>query len=307
MKRLSFIKYLYKTAIEQSLNPEPLCSVAILLFHDSIELFLQLASEFLNAGKSKPNFLDYWDLLKQAGIEITQKEAMRRLNGARVALKHAGTQPSKFDIEAFRASVTNFFEENTSIVFKVAFADISLLDLVQCEDTRSNLRDADKLLGENKLEESLDKIGIAFDLLIQDYEKRKTRLFGHSPFFFSRGRHSSKKDILSGLNLRGAGVESTLSRSIDKALNDLISGFKEEIEILQSAIKIISLGIDYRRYAKFKIYVPNVSWSVGGVPYIYRYKREIIPSLQDIRFCIEFVIESAITLQEFDFSLEEHQ
>lgn len=48
LQRLSFIKYLFSIGITQSYQPEPLCGVAILSFHDSIELFLCLASEKLD-------------------------------------------------------------------------------------------------------------------------------------------------------------------------------------------------------------------------------------------------------------------
>lgn len=96
IKRLAFIKYLYKLAVDQSKRPEPLCSASILTFHDAIELFLQLASEHLNVGKQQPSFMEYWDLISQklSNQELTQKESMRRLNRARVALKHHGTLPS---------------------------------------------------------------------------------------------------------------------------------------------------------------------------------------------------------------------
>lgn len=69
---------------------------------------------------------------------------MRRLNRARVALKHHGTMPSKLDIEAFRGSTTNFFEDNTGIVFGIRFTDISLVDLVQCKDAKNNLKEGGK-------------------------------------------------------------------------------------------------------------------------------------------------------------------
>jgi len=52
IKRLAFIKYLYKLAVDQSRRPEPLCSASILTFHDAVELFLQLASEHLDVGKT---------------------------------------------------------------------------------------------------------------------------------------------------------------------------------------------------------------------------------------------------------------
>ena len=100
IKRLALIKYFYKEAIEQSQRPEPLCSASILTFHDAIEFFLQLASEILDIGKNQLSFLEYWGILASKlpeGIP-TQKESMRRLNRARVALKHHGTSPSKLDI-----------------------------------------------------------------------------------------------------------------------------------------------------------------------------------------------------------------
>ena len=50
IQRLALIRYLYNSAVEESRKPEPIGSTSILMFHDSIELFLQLASEHLNAG-----------------------------------------------------------------------------------------------------------------------------------------------------------------------------------------------------------------------------------------------------------------
>lgn len=96
LQRLSFAKYLYTLAIEQSRLPEIQAAASVLTFHDSIEFFLQIASEHLNAGKGQPSFLDYWDILspKITGAGLPQKESMRRLNKARVSLKHSGTFPS---------------------------------------------------------------------------------------------------------------------------------------------------------------------------------------------------------------------
>jgi len=74
---------------------------------------LQISSEHLDIprGKQEPHFMEYWDLnLIKQGLqkkemegELTQKESMRRLNRARVALKHHGTMPSKLDIEVSAA------------------------------------------------------------------------------------------------------------------------------------------------------------------------------------------------------------
>jgi len=299
IRRLAFIKYLYKVAVKQSQRPEPLCSASILTFHDAIELFLQLACEHLDIGKGKgePTFLDYWDILASklpAGCP-TQKESMKRLNKARVGLKHHGILPSKSDIEAFRAIATNFFEENTPLIFGIKFSEISLLELVQCEETKRNLKEAVQLLEQHKIEESLGKVAIAFDQLMYDYERRKIDQFGLSPFFFGEDL-TFLDSFFIGINRSEAGK-----------LADFIDKVKESVEAIRNAVKILSLGIDYRRYIKFKLLTPNVYRTLGGTYYIFEKRpcgsREI-PTVEDVQFCIDFVIESSITLQEFDYSVE---
>jgi hypothetical protein len=296
IKRLALIKYFYKEAVEQSQRPEPLCSASILTFHDAIEFFLQLASEYLDIGKKQPLFMEYWEILasKLPKEMPTQKEAMRRLNGARVALKHHGTSPSKLDIEAFRASATNFFEENTPPIFDIKFSEISLIELVQCEETKNNLKESKQLLEEKKIEDSLDKVALAFTQLIDDYESRKRGRFGRSPFFFGQS--------LTFLSSFHMGID----RSQERKLADFIDKIKESVEALQVAVKILSLGVDYRRYVKFRLLTPHIDRALAGNYLISRgnWGEKGVPSMEEVQFCIDFVIESAVILQEFDFNIE---
>lgn len=172
LRRLIFIKYLYKLVLEQSLKSEPMCCISILTFHDSIELFLHLASEYLNVGKNQINFMEYWDLIskKLKGKELYQKESIRRLNKTRVSLKHHGNLSSKFDVDNFKISVTNFFVENTSLIFKLEFEEISLLDLITLFDkTKESLIEATKLIKEKDFNNALEKITIAFEQLKNNF------------------------------------------------------------------------------------------------------------------------------------------
>ena len=296
VKRLAFIKYFYKVAVEQSQRPEPLCSASILTFHDAIEFFLQLASEYLDVGKKQPLFMEYWEILasKLPKGMPTQKESIRRLNRARVALKHQGTSPSKLDIEAFRASATNFFEENTATIFDIKFSEISLIELVQCEETKNNLKESEQLLEENKIEESLDKVAISFTQLIDDYESRKRGHFGRSPFFFG--------ESLTFLSSFHMGID----RSQVGKLADFVDKIKESVEALQVAVKILSLGVDYRRYVKFRLLTPHIDRALAGNYLISRgnWGERGLPNTVDVQFCIDFVIGSAVILQEFDFNIE---
>src|SRR5437762_11798680 len=82
MRRLAMIQYMYAMAVDQSHKPEPLNMVGILLFHDAVELFLALASEYLDAGKTGKEFLAYWEPINQKlpNKDFGQKDSMNRLN-----------------------------------------------------------------------------------------------------------------------------------------------------------------------------------------------------------------------------------
>lgn len=302
IRRLAFIRFLFNLAIEQSKKPEPLSASSLLAFHDAIELFLQLASEHLNVGKREVDFLEYWDLLslKLAPKGLTQKESMRRLNKARVALKHHGTLPSKLDIDDFRVNATNFLKENTPIVFGIQLHDVSLIELVQYEKARDYLKEAEKSLKEDEREDALDNVACAFEELIRDYESTKMGEFGRSPFFFVRD--------MTFLNSFHLGLDGLVAgpRFDEHGMREFVDKVRESLQSLQGAVKILSLGIDYRRYVKFKLLTPHVSLDEHREWAINRETRGAkgIPTEEDVQFCIEFVIESAISLQELDFILE---
>lgn len=295
-KRLAFIKYLFSVGVEQTEKPEPLCWASLLTFQDAVELFLNLAAEYVDVKEKirDTTFMGYWGLIntclkKNGKAELTQIISMERLNIARVNFKHYGTPPSKSSITGdFKVSVTNFFEENTMIVFDIKFAEISMLEIVSYQKTRDELRKAEEFLNQNKLEESLDNAALAFQKLIEEYESKKTNKWGHSPF--SVGSHSYRR--FSGFKM-GIGGD----------MGNFIDWTNESLTAIQEIVKIIGFGIDYRKYAKFKLLTPYIMSLVGGTYSIQR--KEEKQSVDDVKFCIEFVIESALTLQEFDFEVRD--
>jgi len=232
------------------MKPEPICSISVLTFHDSIELFLELAVEHIDKGESGVEFMAYWELLAPKVKDgLTQKESCRQLNMARTGFKHGGTPPSKLAIEGFRATATNFFEENTPKVFGVNLSDISLIGLVQDEKVRKILEEAEKMLKEEKIEDALDNAALAFTVLVDDYENSKKDKFGRSPFFFGERLHFLDSFFMH--------IEGDVGQFVDRT--------KESIEALQEAVRLLSLGLDYRRYARFRLLTPYVVKTSGGL------------------------------------------
>lgn len=289
LKRLSFIKYLFQLGIKQSKLNSPQDSVSILMFHDSIEIFLQLSSEYLNANsRTNINFMDYWEIINQKlpNQQISQKNQMNRLNRARVNLKHQGILINKSDIESFRVNVNDFLFDSCSLIYGISFSDVSLVDLIDNADIRELLKDADKFIAQNENERALEHFLIAFKILIIDFEKKfepyNKKLFGSETFFFE---------------------------SDDEIVLDDINKLSDGVKNLGSIMKYIVYGIDIKNYLKFSILTPIVYFNrsnfknykiINTIPFYEKEKKEY--TTEQLEFCKEFIIDSAIRLQEFDFN-----
>jgi hypothetical protein len=303
MRRLSFIKYLYRLAVAQSRKSEPLSSASLLTFHDSVELFLQLASERLDVGKERIDFVRYWEEInpKLTPDELTQNQSMIRLNKARVALKHHGTLPSKLDIEAFRASATSFFEENTSRVFGVDFSRISMLELVENAPVREALTKAETHVQNSKFDDALGEVSLAFALLMDDPEGRLgCEAAGRHMLFESlQGPPSSHA---AGLDLSADGFSGRGLAAHAAGVDDYLGELKNAVETLQETTWIIGLGVDFRRYLRFlslRFQVLRMASGKYEVCQETRYRGTPLSVCRaDVDFCLDFVVETALTLQE---------
>lgn len=292
MERLAFNKYLVDMAAEQAQEPQPMAATAVLSFHDAVELFLQHASEHLNAnraGSSHVSFMKYWEIISNElpdDQELGQKTAMRRLNEARVNLKHQGTRPDTADIESFNIAVRDFFEENIPKVFDIEYADISLINLVQYDSTREKLNQAQEHLSNGERKEAIKKLALAYDNLFFEYDRRMEEEFGYKPFAIedSPGVGPSKRDI------------EKLGRDMEKFF-EMVT---ESMDAIEDAIRVLSLDMDYRRYSKFDALTPTVIRSIGGGVEAPDPPEEKEFSEEEVEFCLDFVVETAIQLQKMD-------
>lgn len=290
IKRLAFIKYLYKTGEEQSKRPEPLSSSSLLSFHDSIELFLQLSYEFLNGNKKVNDLMEYFEAIKLCDKELSYKEPIRKLNKARVNLKHFGNFPSQLDVEYFKELTGNFLKENCLKIFNENFEDISLINMIPSTEVQKLLNNAIENLGLNKYE-SLKNISISFAKVLTEYEKKLFYKYGSFNNVFSKNFHSYQHFY--------TGNEVSIGE------------LQNKINLITDALLIFSLGIDYNKYIKFTVISFYVYQTRGGGCHVE--PREAIESKlgrtieelyseDDIKFCLDFVIESSLLIYSKDFN-----
>jgi hypothetical protein len=226
-------------------------------------------------------FMEHWEVLKELpnGTSLGHKIAMQRLNTLRVNLKHYGIRPDETEVESTRGSTTSFFEDCTPIIFNVEFDKISMADLVFYIPARERLNRTTDLIEQEKFGEALNEISIAFDMIVEDYERRKVSRFGKSLFHFGP---LYRQDIY----------------------EDIRRFVEESVEPLRKAMKIISLGLDYRQYVRFRQYAPEVFRFLGDEWDCIKNEPPTNRTSEDCQFCYDFVIDSAIRLQDFDFDVK---
>jgi hypothetical protein len=283
-KRLAFVKYLSNHAVQQSHLPEPMRAASLLCFHDAIEFFLYIASEHLSCANNDMKFMAYWDVLeRKLSKPLPHKVSMSRLNKARVALKHYGTLPSSLDVEAFRANAIAFLGDATSLIFGLAYENITMIDLVSDLEVRTRLQNATQL-AKSDLRKAAEEVAIGFESLLANYERSKSR-HGRSPFLF-------------GEHLRVPFTQ------MSRDLEDFLRNLTNSMEAVQQAIRVLSFGIDFRMYTKFRLLTPYVFRPLRSdlVAHWPPLKDDLNPSKEDVEFCVEFVISSALQLQQFDYS-----
>jgi hypothetical protein len=69
---------------------------------------------------------------------------------------------------------------------------------------------------------------------------------------------------------------------------------------MSDAVTIIGFGIDYRKYAKFMMIAPSVSFTGDGSVHYGGNKNLSNITVEEFQFCHDFVIDTAVRLQEFE-------
>lgn len=283
LTRLGFIKYMFTLGQAQAGQPSPTHAAGLLMLHDAVELFLQLAAEVSGVSKSSTGFMDYWSLLSDpsSARDLPLRESMRRFNKARVQLKHHGFIPSQLDMEGFRATCTSFLEESISLLFGLTLDQISLIDLISFPQAKARLKDAEKALERGESERAIGHVAVAFDMLLREYRKEVEAQYD-SPRLRYRADDTFLDPFLSHWDMRDLGLDK-LHRSLER---------------IDTALRLISLGIDYEKYRGLRAYWPGVFLPVGRDDYVIQTDADIPVGTREVTASLRFVVDVALRLRE---------
>jgi hypothetical protein len=278
IKRLSIIKYVFNLGLEQSFLSESIAFTSILSFHDSVEMLLKLLAEE-NDKKESYEFMKYWDLIPF----LSHREAMNRLNEVRKSLKHKAILPSNSEIESCRVNVSDFLEQTVRNYFNHEFSEISLINLIENDEVKMFLKKVEENIASENFKLALDNCAIAFHQLLRCYKFRPNRKrisYSPTPFF-----DDNKKQHVNDLK-------------------QIVGEANKIFDYFESQLDIISLGLDMRKYTKFKILTPDVYYQLSNKEFRITTSTKAIFNKENVRFCFDFIINSAITVQATEINIE---
>lgn len=213
---------------------------------------------------------------------------MNRLNGARRELKHRGTTPARSEVIDFVGMGIDFLTKHTFAEFAVEYAHVSLISLIRSTVVRGRLKSAETAIDRGEGVKALEAAAKAFDLLLYQLSRddRKSLLTPE----LNELRYASS-------NLRPAEPGSAF-----EFIADRLEGIQSALLSVGQVVQLLGFGVDLAGYFRFRSLTPAIQTMPGGQRQLARWsplrpKPEQV-SDEDVFFCVDFVVEAALRLQD---------
>jgi hypothetical protein len=299
MSRLAFVRLFFQQGIDQSRQPDPLNVGSVLTLHDTAELFLQVIAD--HRGVNLPKFVqfhEYWKRLDPAndpnGVALSGERAMTRLNDLRTAFKHHGTMPSAAAIARACDDVRAFLEANTLTVFGMPFDAIDMAEVIPQAGVRDKVRSATAAAVGGNFTEAMGLLAEAYDELFGvpgPPASSPTARFGDTV------KPIREQDLAAALRPASGDRTRRPIGATPHLLASAIASLSDATREMQSAMRVMGLGIDYRQFARFRQLTPTITYGMGGNTE--RHARTgYAPTSADFEFCRQFVITAALRVAE---------
>lgn len=309
LQRLVYIKYLLYQANNQRGLPRPFSSTAVLSLHDLVEIYFQIANEKLELNIKKPNakiletyYSEINKYLIASNSQPISNQYINKLNELRNQLKHTSIFIDDTDIKLLYEESERLIKTFTPLIFDLHLEDVSMAELINDKIIKKYMIEAESQIIANDFDKALVSLAKAFceyEGQALDYRDR----FGfkmHSPY-------TPKTDLPTNfMNISDHTIKETFERSF-KTMRKLISELEKEIISLK---KVIQLGCDVKSYFIFKQIAPPAAKIASPkandqndirieVYNVDKLKKEHY-SIEQLRFCFDFVFDSVIREQEIE-------
>lgn len=286
-ERLSLIRYQLLAAQQAASAPPPINSLAINLMQDVVEATLSAAGDKVGATvPNRPDFDKLFDGVVAALGSPPELAGLRQaaiaMNNARVGFKHHGNQVRDETIRRHLDVAVTLTNALIDSAFNLELEEVSLLLFIKDEQARRLIERASGLEAAGDLSNALFMLRLAFDLVVLDYEERKTVNGWHSIFTTKPSFYPSVFDLQD----MGKGAEE----------------MSKWIEALDNLTRLGALGVDLQRYAYFDAVAPLATYFASDTRTSPRVRFENVTG-EHFHASYLFVVDTAIRLGANDYTL----
>jgi len=290
MFRLAYIKYIYYEGTKYLKNPEPFCSPALLFFHDAIELLMNLICWKNKKKCKKNNFEEYF---RELGYYDLYQQNLYNLTTTRNRLKHSGVFPSKVEMKSIHQGVRNVLNELLQKEFNTTLDNIFLADLVQHETAKQSLKKAEELLRQGNTKDAIYYTNHAFTVLMGWFLHKLNQYSKHFKKYGLPVGPDQSELLQENLEFTRMLLKILDELNIQQQRNRVIKLLCDAVDSLQKNMLLILVGIDMSEYLKYHLIAPPRDITMYGIA-----KPMYTPTEEEVCFCINFVVKTALKLQE---------
>lgn len=220
--------------------------LAAIVFDNAIETLIKCVYSSLEPGRAPAT--DFQGLVNQCNAalktngldELPDMGNVQWVHSIRNDAQHKAKFPTVVNISDARTYTRDFMQKLVSYVYGIPFDSISLADLVQCEEIRKHLQEAENKLQRSDFVEAVKEAGYSLEYaMIRVRRVFVGEVYPHiRHIVVDKGRGKLEDDT-------------TLLRSFDK---------------VQSIVTHKVLGIHYPDYQRFQSIAGNVVFLMNGNP-----------------------------------------
>ena len=293
--RLSLPKFLLKEARRVMQRPGPYSlGLATSILQDAAEAYLRILAVHLRLKvHGKQSFSEVLGIVAKEIPSVEQhRAALTQLNGARVMFKHQGLSTvQKNDVIVFAGNVESFLTETCRTELHLDFATVSLAEAIGHRRTQNWIAMAEEAFESGDYDAALERAAGAMCIY-------RSHSDAHDPAF--RDMWSLSAFVES--DLETASMQMSFEnrggdRAWRRAVGDFARWAKTCIDNTHERVRLMARGVDVGAYDKFMMMAPIAMKTVDGTIHFQKRQYSAPASGEDVRFCIDLVIDSALALR----------
>jgi hypothetical protein len=238
-----------------------------------------------------------WQKRSGETSDVPAVREARRVHDVRNSVQHAGLAPDADQVVDARLRANRFLAWVASAWFGRELETISRALLIQHDDIRAHVQDAEQLLERQEYGAAAERLAIAFELARWEFRAQLSREGSTDLLLF---RPTDVSSAVSEVR-RGGDDYDGLGRGY-RSFERVMRGLAAQVARLNDQVEALSLGARMSDYAWFRQHFPRVSQTVQAGTNVPRFYTAPPTTPMTREICLrglEFVTTTALHWQEF--------